>query len=59
MGMDTRRATVGFRMCARPYVEEADRAQRSRHARIRSGSSNPVRNAGKKFQKPDGTAERR
>jgi len=37
-GVATRRATGGFRRRTWQYVEESDRAQRSRHARIRRRS---------------------
>ena len=42
-GMDTRRATGGRRRRTRQYVEEPDRAQRSRHARIRRRSRKLLR----------------
>jgi hypothetical protein len=35
MGMDTKRAMVGFRRRTPQYVEESDPAQRSRNARTR------------------------
>ncbi len=43
-GMDTRRAKGGFRMRTRQYVEESDRAQRRRHARIRRRSRSFMNN---------------
>jgi len=52
-GMDARRiwrfsasATEGFRRCTRQYVEESDRAQRSKHARIHRRSRSFMNNAG-------------
>ena len=45
-GMDTRRAKGGFRRRTRQYVEESDRAQRGRHARIRRRSRSFMNNAG-------------
>ena len=44
-GMATRRATGGFRRRTRQYVEESDRAQRSRHARIQRRSRSFMNNA--------------
>jgi hypothetical protein len=38
-GVATRRAMEGFRRRTQQYVEESDRAQRSRHARIRRSRS--------------------
>ena len=46
-GMDTRRATGGFRRRTRQYVEESDGAQRSRHAWIRRRSRSFMNNPGK------------
>jgi len=44
--MATRRATEGFRRRTRQYVEESDRAQRSKHARIRCRSRSFMNNPG-------------
>ncbi|MBN1566741.1 MAG: hypothetical protein JXA73_02775, partial [Acidobacteria bacterium] len=45
-GVAARRATGGFRRRTRQYVEEADRAQRGRHARIRRRSRSFMNKAG-------------